>query len=322
MARNARPPAKSADRDGHGGGSRLRPERLAYESPCPSVHPTPAGAAHTHAQVPEMTASVQFGRTGADTIGGIRSSTLYPTEVRAQARFTLGRRQPSLPTAARRCRAGSSRAAAPPRPLRVLAEREGFEPSKQVTPFTGLANQRLRPLGHLSETLPLSPGGGGRIRTFGGREPSAVFKTAALGRSATPPNPFSFRPLPCRKPQMASAESAHIRHRGTRIKGGNTSARRLWSQRDPLPRWSESWPMKALPTLSFELAPGRVPPGAVPRPIEPNRPAKGRWSSHACQMTGRGGRYISITMHAVPRLSALLVPASRGGQEIARADPA
>jgi len=120
---------------------------------------------------------------------------------------------------------------------------------------------------------------------------------------------------------MASAESAHIRHRGTRIKGGNTSARRLWSQRDPLPRWSESWPMRALPTFSFELAPGRVPPGAVPRPIEPNRPAKGRWSSHACQMTGRGGRYISITMHAVPRLSALLVPASRGGQEIARADP-
>src|SRR6266568_2747350 len=33
----------------------------------------------------------------------------------------------------------------------------------------------------------LPPGGGGRIRTFGGREPSAVFKTAAFSRSATPP---------------------------------------------------------------------------------------------------------------------------------------
>src|SRR6266568_4457628 len=34
-----------------------------------------------------------------------------------------------------------------------LAEREGFEPSNQVTPVTGLANQRLRPLGHLSLKL-------------------------------------------------------------------------------------------------------------------------------------------------------------------------
>ena len=60
-------------------------------------------------------------------------------------------------------------------------------------PYTGLANQRLRPLGHLSEPVSLFSGGGGRIRTFGGREPSAVFKTAALNRSATPPNPSSFR---------------------------------------------------------------------------------------------------------------------------------
>ena len=39
--------------------------------------------------------------------------------------------------------------------LPVLAEREGFEPSNQVTPITGLANQRLRPLGHLSRNLPM-----------------------------------------------------------------------------------------------------------------------------------------------------------------------
>jgi hypothetical protein len=38
-------------------------------------------------------------------------------------------------------------------PEALLAEREGFEPSIQVTPYTGLANQRLRPLGHLSRIL-------------------------------------------------------------------------------------------------------------------------------------------------------------------------
>ena len=33
---------------------------------------------------------------------------------------------------------------------RNLAEREGFEPSKQVTPLNGLANRRTRPLCDLS----------------------------------------------------------------------------------------------------------------------------------------------------------------------------
>ena len=31
-----------------------------------------------------------------------------------------------------------------------LAEREGFEPSIEVTPYAGLANLCLQPLGHLS----------------------------------------------------------------------------------------------------------------------------------------------------------------------------
>ena len=31
-----------------------------------------------------------------------------------------------------------------------MAEREGFEPSKQVTPLNGLANRRTRPLCDLS----------------------------------------------------------------------------------------------------------------------------------------------------------------------------
>src|SRR5688572_33240070 len=33
-----------------------------------------------------------------------------------------------------------------------LAEREGFEPSKQVTPLSGLANRRTRPLCDLSQS--------------------------------------------------------------------------------------------------------------------------------------------------------------------------
>ncbi len=33
-----------------------------------------------------------------------------------------------------------------------LAEREGFEPSKQVAPLSGLANRRTRPLCDLSQT--------------------------------------------------------------------------------------------------------------------------------------------------------------------------
>ena len=31
-----------------------------------------------------------------------------------------------------------------------MAEGEGFEPSVRITPYTGLANQRLKPLGHPS----------------------------------------------------------------------------------------------------------------------------------------------------------------------------
>ena len=32
----------------------------------------------------------------------------------------------------------------------AVAEREGFEPSVEVSPYDGLANRCLRPLGHLS----------------------------------------------------------------------------------------------------------------------------------------------------------------------------
>ena len=39
----------------------------------------------------------------------------------------------------------------------MVAEREGFEPSVEVSPYDGLANRCLRPLGHLSSIL-FSPG--------------------------------------------------------------------------------------------------------------------------------------------------------------------
>src|SRR3990172_13173434 len=72
-----------------------------------------------------------------------------------------------------------------------MAEREGFEPSIQFPLYWFSKPAPSAPRPPFLEPLPLPPslppGGGGRIRTFGGREPSAVFKTAALGRSATPP---------------------------------------------------------------------------------------------------------------------------------------
>ena len=34
-----------------------------------------------------------------------------------------------------------------------VAEREGFEPSIEIAPYTPLAGERLRPLGHLSKNL-------------------------------------------------------------------------------------------------------------------------------------------------------------------------
>src|SRR6266511_2985097 len=68
----------------------------------------------------------------------------------------------------------------PPEPDLIgdLAEREGFEPSKQVTPLGGLANRCTRPLCDLSDgaarpILPWLPGPAGRPRRDGaGSAPS------------------------------------------------------------------------------------------------------------------------------------------------------
>src|SRR5437763_557408 len=83
-------------------------------------------------------------------------------------------------------------------------DEEGFEPSIQVSPYAGLANRCLQPLGHPSMTLrvagpalnvtrrgpsrqPVRRDGQGGIRTHGTVAGTAVFKTAALNRSATCP---------------------------------------------------------------------------------------------------------------------------------------
>jgi hypothetical protein len=72
------------------------------------------------------------------------------------------------------------------------AEGEGFEPSAQGYPGSRLAGGCTRPLCDPSKRASYSVvecgGGGGGIRTPGAGSP-AVFKTAALNRSATPPLP-------------------------------------------------------------------------------------------------------------------------------------
>ena len=70
-----------------------------------------------------------------------------------------------------------------------MAEREGFEPSIpfRVCRFSKPVPSASRPSLHLFR-FSKNDCGGGRIRTYGGLSPSAVFKTAAFSRSATPPN--------------------------------------------------------------------------------------------------------------------------------------
>jgi hypothetical protein len=48
-------------------------------------------------------------------------------------------------------------------------------------------NGKLRPKTVREKRFSRASGGGGGIRTHGGREPSLVFKTSAFDHSATPP---------------------------------------------------------------------------------------------------------------------------------------
>ncbi len=69
-----------------------------------------------------------------------------------------------------------------------MAEREGFEPSVPFE-YTPLAGERLQPLGHLSKDCQVCPYPWAEEEGFEPPEAltSAVFKTAALNHSATPP---------------------------------------------------------------------------------------------------------------------------------------
>ena len=79
---------------------------------------------------------------------------------------------------------------------RFMAEREGFEPSVEVSPYTRLAGEHLKPtrsslrLGLAVKaqyrTLEILAEGEGFEPPFPGRK--AVFKTAALNHSAIPPS--------------------------------------------------------------------------------------------------------------------------------------
>ena len=99
----------------------------------------------------------------------IRSPTLYPTELRAQL----------FMSAATTGGKGGIRTLDTGYPVYWFSKPA---PSASRPPFQNLSL--------------LAAGGGGRIRTFGGREPSTVFKTAAFDRSATPPKSNSSVNLP------------------------------------------------------------------------------------------------------------------------------
>ena len=78
----------------------------------------------------------------------------------------------------------------------AVAEREGFEPSEEETPFNGLANRRTRPLCDLSQT--------GADDSMGPLERPA--ETPA-GRSAHAPHSTSFEPPVQRLPVIGQSST-------------------------------------------------------------------------------------------------------------------
>ena len=64
--------------------------------------------------------------------------------------------------------------------LTILAEREGFEPSVRISPYTRLAGVHLRPLGHLSATRTRGPLYHERRRTANHAGPSAKLPSGDL----------------------------------------------------------------------------------------------------------------------------------------------
>src|SRR5215213_264707 len=87
-----------------------------------------------------------------------------------------------------------------------VAEREGFEPSKQVTPLNGLANRRTRPLCDLSA--------GGSEATTGSLE-NGLRESVRIG-SASPlacrerTSPLTDRDTPTKPPEVSDTDLAAI----------------------------------------------------------------------------------------------------------------
>ena len=119
-----------------------------------------------------------------------------------------------------------------------------------LSPYDGLANRSLRPLGHLSQTI----GGGSRIRTHGARLRSAVFKTAAFDHSAIPPNPLTM-------PQPRDIESGKILYRGPQscqslfIGPYGRFAKRPFQRETPLPTQNTPPPLRETPISCYYQPP-------------------------------------------------------------------
>ena len=112
---------------------------------------------------------------------------LYPIELRVQRR--------DVPVKGRASYVLRHRLSTQNHATHPKAEWEGFEPSIGVKPYTRLAGERLQPLGHHSSVRQIFSRSVKEPTTQRRRRDSnprcfrtAVFKTAAFDRSATPPH--------------------------------------------------------------------------------------------------------------------------------------
>src|SRR3954469_16686727 len=100
-------------------------------------------------------------------------------------------------------------------------------------PHNGLANRRLRPLGHLSKVLHSIVRGGGGIRTLDGDYlPITVFKTVAFNHSATPP------PVPPPRERRSCSRNAPGKQAGGALRLAPAPS----GTAGPGPRWGGSSP--------------------------------------------------------------------------------
>jgi hypothetical protein len=122
--------------------------------------------------------------------------------------------------------------------LGKMAEREGFEPSVEVSPHTRLAGEHLRPLGHLS------CGPREQIRTN-----SPAHKLNSISRVFQPQEPsWDFRVKFCRNRTPAPSESCSCR-RGPGLRCKRAGIRPALSGRAVVRR--RDWFFLALPQVLY-----------------------------------------------------------------------